>query len=314
MEAFGAGKLRALCVVGEDLAMTEPDVNRARGRLEAGEFLVLQEIFPSETAQFADVLLPGASFAEKTGTFTNTERRIQLVRQAVAPPGQARPDWAIIAELARRVLKLEGRTSVGPYAGWDHAAPDQVMAEVAALTPSYACVTYARLERGDRLHWPVPDTGHPGTPVLHVGRFPRGRGRFHAVDYLPPAERPDPEYPLILTTGRVLYHWHGGELSRRAKGLLEACPEAAVEVSPQDAARAGVSGRGLIRLRSRRGEMTARAVVTDRVAPGVAFGNFHFPGPHNVNRLTIGALDPTAKIPEYKVCAVAIEAVSESRC
>jgi formate dehydrogenase major subunit/formate dehydrogenase alpha subunit len=165
------------------------------------------------------------------------------------------------------------------------------------------------LERGDRLQWPVPNACHSGTPILHVGRFARGRGKFHAVDHLPAAELPDADYPLVLTTGRVLYHWHGGEMSRRAKGLLEACPEAVVEVSPEDAARIGLNGRVLVRVRSRRGEMTAQAVVTDRVAPGVVFGNFHFPGPGNVNNLTIGACDPLARIPEYKVCTVAIEAV-----
>ena len=152
---------------------------------------------------------------------------------------------------------------------------------------------------------------HPGTPILHVGRFPRGQGKFHAIDHLPAAELPDAEYPLVLTTGRVLYHWHGGEMSRRARGLLEAYPEALVEISPEDAAKIGLNGHQAVRVRSRRGEMVARAVVTDRVAPGVVFGNFHFPGPGNVNNLTIGALDPVAKIPEYKVCAVAIEAVAQ---
>jgi formate dehydrogenase alpha subunit len=310
VDAFGAGALRALYVLGEDLAMTEPDVNHARKCLESGEFLVLQEIFPSETSAFADVLLPGASFAEKSGTFTNTERRVQLVRQALSPPGEARPDWAIIAELARRLLTLEGRVPVGPHAAWDYGDAARIMEEVATLTPSYAGVSHARLERGDRLQWPVPDASHPGTPVLHVGGFPRGRGKFHAVDHLPAAELPDADYPLVLTTGRVLYHWHGGEISRRARGLLEAYPEALVEVSPEDAARIGLNGRQLVRVRSRRGEMLARAVVTDRVAPGVVFGNFHFPGTRNVNNLTIGATDPLARIPEYKVCAVALEAVS----
>jgi formate dehydrogenase alpha subunit len=309
VDAFGAGGLRSLYVLGEDLAMTEPDVNHARKCLESGEFLVLQEIFPSETSAFADVLLPGASFAEKSGTFTNTERRVQLVRQAVPPPGKARPEWAIVAELARRVLALEGRLPAGPHADWNYRDPAQIMEEVAALTPSYAGVSHARLERGDQLQWPVPDTNHPGTPILHVGRFPRGRGKFHAIDHLPAAELPDVEYPLVLTTGRVLYHWHGGELSRRARGLLEAYPEALVEISPEDAAKIGLNGRSTVRVRSRRGEMVARAVITDRVAAGVVFGNFHFPGSSNVNNLTIGALDPLAKIPEYKVCAVALETV-----
>jgi formate dehydrogenase major subunit/formate dehydrogenase alpha subunit len=313
VDAFGAGDLHALYVLGEDLAMTEPDVNHARGCLGAGEFLVLQEIFPSETAAFADVLLPGASFAEKAGTFTNTERRVQLVRLAIEPPGEARPDWAVTADLARRVLALEGRVPAGPHAGWDYRDAAQVMDEVCHVTPSYAGVSHARLGRGDRLQWPVPDARHPGTPILHVGRFPCGRGQFHAVDHLPAAERPDADYPLVLTTGRVLYHWHGGALSRRARGLSEAYPEALVEVSPEDAAKVGLSGRQAVRVRSRRGEMVARAVVTDRVAPGVVFGNFHFPGPGNVNNLTIGALDPVAKIPEYKACAVAMEAVTHAQ-
>jgi formate dehydrogenase alpha subunit len=312
VEAFGAGGLRALYVLGEDPALTEPDVNHVRQCLASGEFLVLQEIFPSATAEFADVLLPGVSFAEKAGTFTNTERRFQLVRPAVEPRGEARPDWGITAELARRLLALEGRVPVGPHAGWDYRDPAQVLEEVAALTPSYAGVRPARLERGERLQWPVPGPDQPGTPILHVGRFPRGRGKFHAVDHLPAAELPDAAYPLLLTTGRVLYHWHGGELTRRAQGLLAACPEALVEVSPEDAARARLEGGQRVRVRSRRGEVLARAAVTDRVAAGVVFGNFHFPGPQNVNNLTIGALDPVAKIPEYKVCAVAVEAVAQS--
>jgi formate dehydrogenase alpha subunit len=309
VEAFGSGGIRALYVLGEDLAMTEPDVNHARACLGSGEFLVLQEIFPSETSAFADVLLPGASFAEKSGTFTNTERRVQLVRQAVAPPGEARPDWAVTADLARRILGREGRVPAGPHAAWDYRDPARVMEEIAAVTPSLAGVSHARLGRGERLQWPVPGANHPGTPLLHVGRFPRGRGQFHATDHLPPAELPDADYPLLLTTGRVLYHWHGGEISRRARGLMEVCPEPRVEVSAEDAARIGLNGRPLVRVRSRRGEMVARALVTDRVAPGVVFGNFHFPGPGNVNNLTIGAVDPVAGIPEYKVCAVALEAV-----
>jgi formate dehydrogenase alpha subunit len=311
--AFGGGEIRALYVVGEDPAMTEPDSNQVRKALASGEFLLLQEIFPSETSEFADVLLPGGSFAEKSGTFTNTERRVQLVRQAVDPPGEARPDWAVTAELARRLLALQGRRPAGPHAGWDYRDPAQVMEEVAAVTPSYGGVSHARLERGDRLQWPIPDEAHPGTPILHVGRFVRGRGRFHAVDHLPAAELPDAEYPLVLTTGRVLYHWHGGELTRRARGLLEVYPEPLLEISPQDAVRTGLAGGQVVRVRSRRGEMAARAVVTDRVSPGLVFGTFHFPGPGNVNNLTIGALDPVARIPEYKVCAVAVEPGAEDR-
>jgi formate dehydrogenase major subunit/formate dehydrogenase alpha subunit len=306
--AFGARRVRALYVLGEDLAMTEPDSNHARQALAAGEFLVLQEIFPSETAAFADVLLPGAAFAEKSGTFTNTERCVQLVRPAVKPPSEARPDWAVTAELVRQVLAVEGRGPAGPHAGWDYEGPARIMAEIAALTPSYGGVSHARLEHGERLQWPVPDAQHPGTPILYTGGFPPGRPRFHAVDHLPAAELPDAEYPLLLTTGRVLYHWHGGEISRRAKGLLAAYPGPLVEISPEDAARAGLSAGQWARVRSRRGEMVARALVTDRVSAGVVFGTFHFPGPGNVNNLTVAALDPVARIPEYKVCAVAVEA------
>jgi formate dehydrogenase alpha subunit len=307
----GKGEIKALYILGEDPALTDPDVNHARHCLQQCEFVVLQEIFPSETAAFADVLLPGASFAEKDGTFTNTERRVQMVHQAICPPGQARPDWAITADLGRRLLALEGRHALGPQAGWDYACPAQIMDEIAAVTPSYAGVSHERLERGEQLHWPVKGPDHPGTPILHIGTFTRGLGKFFAVDHLPAKELPDDEFPTVLTTGRVLYHWHGGEMTRRAGGLLAVYPETLVEVSPEDAARLGLNGSHTVRVTSRRGEMVARALVTDRVSPGLIFGNFHFPGAQNVNNLTIAALDPIAKIPEYKVCAVRVEAIPE---
>jgi formate dehydrogenase major subunit/formate dehydrogenase alpha subunit len=276
--------------------------------------VVLQEIFPSETAPVADVLLPGTSWAEKCGTFTNTERRIQLIRQAIAPVGQARPDWAIIAAVAQRTLDRQGLAPVGPQASWTYASPAAIMDEIAAVTAPYAGVSHARLERGDALHWPVPDASHPGTPILHVDRFPSGRGRFFSCEHLPAAELPDGDYPLYLTTGRVLYHWHGGEMTRRVSGLLDIYPRSLVEISPEDAARIGLNGRTRVRVRSRRGEVTAEVVITARVAPGVLFGNFHFPGEQNVNNLTIAALDPVAKIPEYKVCAVRVELAAEESC
>ncbi|MDX1435194.1 MAG: formate dehydrogenase subunit alpha [Anaerolineales bacterium] len=307
--AAGEGRVRALYIMGENPIMTDPDTNHARDCFERGEFLVLQEIFPSETSHYADVLLPGAAFAEKNGTFTNTERRVQPVRRAIDPPGAALPDWQITAELARRILTLEGRSPEGPQAGWEYASAGQIMEEIARVTPSYAGVSYERLERGDPLHWPVKDAGHPGTPILHVGQFARGKGRFHVCEHLPAEELPDEEFPLYLTTGRVLYHWHGAEMTRRSKGLLEIYPETLVEISPEDAARVGLNGQDRVRVRSRRGEMRARAVITKRVPEGVVFGNFHFPGEQNVNNLTIGALDPVAKIPEYKVCAVQVEAL-----
>lgn len=307
IRAAGDGRIRGLYIVGEDPAMTEPDSNHARALLAAAEFVVLQEIFPSETSVYADVLLPGAAFAEKDGTFTNTERRVQRVRQAIAPPGDAWPDWQITSALARRMLELEHRRPVGPQAAWRYDHPGEIMAEIAALTPSYAGVSHRRLARGERLQWPVPDDDHPGTPILHVGKFARGKGKFHVVEHLDAAELPDAEFPLLLTTGRVLYHWHGGELTRRASALATIYPRTVVEINFEDAARVGLADGEVVCVRSRRGEMVAQAAVSDRVAAGVVFGNFHFPGNANVNNLTIDAVDPVAKIPEYKVCAVRLE-------
>ncbi len=305
----GAGKIKGLYIIGENPAMTDPDVTHAQKNLAACEFVVLQEIFPSETAMMADVLLPGTSWAEKEGTYTNTERRIQLGRQAIDPLGESRPDWIIIAELARRIMGREGQIPAGSQASWQYGSPSEIMEEIASLAPSYGGISYERLERGDRLHWPVPALDHPGTPILHVGKFTRGKGKFHVVEHLPPQEMTDSAYPLVLTTGRVLYHWHGAEMTRRAQALRDLYPETVVEISPEDAAKIGLNGRQTVRIRSRRGEMVARALVTDRVCEGLVFGNFHFPGLQNVNNLTIAALDPISKIPEYKVCAVRLEPV-----
>jgi formate dehydrogenase major subunit/formate dehydrogenase alpha subunit len=198
--------------------------------------------------------------------------------------------------------------SPAPYAGWNYANPAQVMEEVAALTPSYAGVSHERLERGDQLQWPVRDPAHPGTPILHIGQFARGLGKFTPIDHLPPAEMPDDDFPMVLSTGRVLYHWHGGEMTRRSKGLLEIYPEALIELNPDDAVHMGVNGKKRVRVTSRRGSIEADAWVTDRVPPGMVYANFHFPEA-SVNELTIGKLDPVAKIPEYKVCAVKVEVV-----
>ncbi|MBB3010042.1 formate dehydrogenase subunit alpha [Cupriavidus alkaliphilus] len=304
ISAAGQRALRALYIVGENPAATDPDLNHVRRSLQSAELVVLQEIFPSDTAEFADVLLPGAAWAEKSGTFTNTERRVQQVRQAIDPPGHARPDWDIVCGLAQRMLALQGSTPAGPQAGWDYASPDDILIEVGMLCPPYAGITPARLSRGETLHWPVPDTSHPGTPILHTECFSRGKGKFHLSEYLPPQELPDADYPLLLTTGRVLAHWHAGEMTRRVPGLLELYRQPLVEISPEDAARLHVAHKQPVRLASRRGEMQALAQVTDRVPPGVVFGNFHFPGEANVNNLTHSALDPLAKIPEFKVCAV----------
>ena len=302
----GEGKVHALYILGEDPVLTDPDANHVKECLSACDFIVLQEIFPSATSEFADVLLPGASFAEKDGTFTNTERRIQRVRQAIDPVGEAKPDWWITTQLAKRMIALDGHVPIGKQADWEYAHPSAIMAEIAALTPSYAGVTYERLERGDRLQWPVKSIDHPGTPILHVGQFARGKGKFAPIEHIPPAEEPCDEFPMVLSTGRVLYHWHGGEMTRRAKGLMEVYGQALVEVNPEDGQKLGLNGKSRVRVTSRRGSIEAEAWVTDRVPPGMVYANFHFPE-SPANELTIAALDPVAKIPEYKVCAVKIE-------
>lgn len=304
---LGTRKLRGLYILGENPVMTDPNTNHVRDCLTTAEFVVLQEIFPSETSQYADVLLPGTTFAERTGTFTNTDRRIQLFHDAIPSYQTSRPDWEILQDLANRSLQQQQRTPLGPHSRWDYQSPADIMKEIAALTPQYAGVNYDRLQAGERLQWPVKHSEHPGTPILHVGEFTRGKGRFHAVEHLPPQECPDDEYPFLMTTGRVIYHWHGGEMTRRSAGLASVYNTPLVELNPQDAQRLGITNGDSLRIRSRRGLLEASATVTERVSPGLLFGNFHFPGTHNVNNVTNDAVDPTAKIPEYKVCAVRIE-------
>jgi formate dehydrogenase alpha subunit len=301
------GRVRGMYVIGENPMTSDPDLNHVRHALQHAEFMVVQELFFSETSHFADVVLPAASFAEKEGTFTNTERRIQRVRKAAPSPGVAMPDLWIVSELARRLLDLGAASPdpAAPHAGWDYESPSDVMREINALTPIYAGVTYARLDRGVHLQWPVRDRNHAGTPVLHVGKFSRGLGRFVAAEHMPPAELPDQDYPLMLTTGRVLYHWHGAEMTRRARGLTAVYPEALIEINPKDAQQAGIAEGEMIRLASRRGEIAAKARLTERVGTGLVFATFHFPE-SAANFLTNPALDPQAKIPEFKVCAVKV--------
>ena len=309
MPAAASGKLKALYILGENPIMSDPDTNHIRHALDTLDFMVLQEIFPSETADYADVLLPGVTFAEKEGTFTNTERRVQRVHQAIQPIGNARQDWEITQEIARRVIELGSRKpGEAPHAAWNYTSPADIMAEINALAPSYAGISYERLDHGERLHWPVKDSEHGGTPILHVGKFARGLGKFAATVHVPPVEMPDKDYPMLLSTGRVLYHWHGGEMTRRAEGLMEVYGQSLVELNPDDARRLGVNGNKRVRVASRRGVIEAEAWVTDRVPPGMVYANFHFPEV-NANQLTIAALDPIAKIPEYKICAVKVELV-----
>jgi formate dehydrogenase major subunit/formate dehydrogenase alpha subunit len=309
MPAAAEGDLKVLYVLGEDPIMSDPDTSHIRKALQTCDLVVLQEIFPSETAPYADVMLPGVSFAEKDGTFTNTERRVQMVNKAIESPGEAKPDWWIISELAKKILTGENRqVKEAEYSTWEYQDTDQIMAEIAALTPIYAGVSHQRLINGGSLQWPVKDAEHPGTPILHIGQFSRGKGQFNPIEHVPPAELPDKEYPMLLSTGRVLFHWHGGQMTRRSKGLLEIYPEALIEVNDLDAEKLGLNGNKRVRVSSRRGSIEAQAMVTDRVPPGMVFANFHFPQA-SANELTIAALDPVAKIPEYKVCAVKVESI-----
>ena len=303
-------RIHALYILGENPVMTDPDTNHIRKCLEAVEFLVLQDIFPTETSEYADVLLPGVSFAEKTGTFTNTERRVQMVREAISPLGEAKPDWQIISDVATRILNAspERVDMEAQFAAWNYQSTQQVMSEINALTPSYSGITHERLEKGERLQWPCPSKDHLGTPILHKKQFTRGLGKFAAVEHIPPAEMPNDDYPMILSTGRVLYHWHGGEMTRRAKGLMKVYGEALIELNPEDAGKIGINGKKTVRITSRRGSIEAEAWITDRVPPGMVYANFHFPET-SANLLTGPALDPVAKIPEYKVTAVKVELV-----
>jgi formate dehydrogenase alpha subunit len=301
VDAAGDG-VRGLYIMAENSLLSDPDVNHVRATFERLEFLVVQDIFVTETAQMADVILPGACFAEKDGTFTNTERRVQRVRKAVEPPGEARADWQILCQLASRLTPHALR-----FSGWDYPSPANIMDEMATLTPIYGGLAYDRLE-GRGLQWPCPDADHPGTPYLHQGRFARGKGRFVPAEHRPPAELPDDDYPLLLTTGRVLFHYHTGTMTRRSPTLTDQVNEPFVEIHPNDAARLEVAPGDRVRVRSRRGEVEVAARVTETVPTGVIFMPFHF-AEAPANALTHAALDPTAKIPEYKVCAVQVTRV-----
>jgi len=301
-DAVEAGAVRAFYIMGEDPLTSEPNLNHARHVLEKLELLVCQDIFLNTTGQMADVILPSVSFAEKDGTFTNSDRRVQLVRRAVAPVGQSRPDWEIVCDLARR---LEARLGVIPSAGWDYAHPSEIWEEMRRVTPEFAGITYERLEREGGVHWPCPSPDHPGTPYLFAESFPRGRGKFWTLEYGTDSEQPDREYPFILSTGRVLYHWHGGTLSRRSK-LDEVWPEATVEIHTADAQHLGVTTGDWVEVTSRRGAIQLRVLVSDRSAPGMVFIPFHFVEAA-ANVLTMDRLDPRAKIPDFKVCAVRLQ-------
>ncbi len=292
------GDIKALYVVGENPLLSDPDLHHVEEAMEKVDFIVVQDIFLSETARFADVVLPSACFAEKDGTFSNTERRVQRVRKAVSAPGKARPDWEILCDIATRM-------------GYpmNYVSSEEIFEEIRTLTPSYAGISYQRIENGG-LQWPCPTQEHPGTPYLHKdGNFSRGLGAFTAIDYIPPGEVPDDEYPLTLTTGRILFHYHTGTMTRRASALNEHVPEGELEINPEQANALQIKNGELVRVSTRRSSLEIKAKVTEAVAPGVIFMTFHF-AETPANLLTSSEfLDPVAKIPEYKVSAAKVEKI-----
>ena len=301
-DCFGAmadGRIRGAFIFGEDPVRTDPDTHHVLRALSALDFLVVDDLFLTETAKYADVVLPGRSYAEKEGTFTNTERRVQRVRKAVDGPAGARLDTEIFTEVMRRM-------------GYDQPtlAPAQVMDEIASLTPSYGGVSHTRLDgaevAGRGLQWPCPTPEHPGTPILHVGGFARGKGAYSLGEYRAPAELPSEEYPLVLMTGRVLAHYNACAMTGRTPGIDEIDGRSFIELNEADAARAGVVDGDVVRVTSRRGEVTCAARVSGKTNPGEAWMPLHFQD-GNCNWLTNAALDPIARVPELKVCAVRVE-------
>ena len=291
------GKLNVIYIMGENPMMSDPDINHVKEALNKVEFLVVQDIFLTETAELADVVLPATSFAEKEGTFTTTDRRVQMVRKAIDPIGDSKPDWQIICDLARRMGSKE----------FEYSSPADIMNEIASLTPIYGGMAFERLQEVG-LQWPCPSKEHPGTPYLHKGAFSRGKGKFFGIEFKEPAELPDEEYPLILTTGRVIFHFHTGTMTRKTALLNRESPTGFVEINPEDARELSIVDGEKVLVQSRRGEIEISAKVTSKVPPRVIFIPFHF-AECAANVLTNPALDPAAKIPEFKVCAARVKKI-----
>ena len=292
-----AGNVKALYIIGEDPMRSDPNEGHVREALEKLEFLVVQEIFMNKTAEFADVILPGASFAEKNGTFTNSERRVQRVRKAIEPLADSRPDWQIVCDISEQLGYPMQYTDT-----------DEVMDEMASLTPSYAGISFERIEK-EGLQWPCPDKDHPGTKYLHAGgRFTRGRGAFQAIEHRPPAEEPDDEYPFILTTGRMLFHYNVGTMTRKTHVLNREYPGNFVEINPNDAGRLGIAENADCTVSTRRGRIIVRAEVNEKIKEGVIWLPFHFTETPT-NALTNDAFCPISRTGEYKACAAKVEPV-----
>lgn len=297
IDRAGKGEIKFLHIMGENPMISDPDLNHVEEALKNTAFLVVQDIFLTETAHLADVVLPAASFAEKDGSFTNTERRVQRVRKAVSAPGEAKADWVILMELMNRL----GLATTYP-------SPAAIMEEIAQVTPPYGGISFDRLER-ETLQWPCPSLDHPGTRYLHKDSFARGKGLFKPVEYQASAELPDGDYPYLLTTGRILYHYHTNTMTGREEGLMNLHPRSFIEISPMTAQKLAIREGDRVSVTSRRGELTSTARVTDRIEGNVVFMPFHF-ADGAANLLTNSALDPLAKIPELKVCAVKIARLS----
>ncbi|GMQ78348.1 MAG: formate dehydrogenase subunit alpha [Anaerolineae bacterium] len=300
-----SGLVRGIYVLGENPMMSEPNQNHTREALEKLDFLVCQDIFINETGEMADVILPATSFAEKDGTFTNTDRRVQRCRTAVPPVGDSRPDWEILSDLGRRIEKKMG---VRLSNGFDYEDPEEIWEEMRQVTPEFWGIDYARIDREGGVHWPCPDFDHPGTPFLFAETFPRGKGKFWSVNYSTESEQPDSEYPFNLSTGRVLYHWSGSTMSGRSS-LEEIYPEATCEIHPSDAAELDVETGDWIDVISRRGRISLRVLVTGRSPKKTVFIPFHF-AEAAANKLTLDRIDERAKIPDYKNSAVRIEKIN----
>ena len=293
------GDIRAFFIMGEDPMTSEPNLNHTRGAIEHLDLVVCQDIFINSTGAMADVILPSCSFAEKDGTFTNSDRRIQRVRKAIEPVGESRSDWEILCDLAQRMGQ---RLGVATSAGWNYQHPAEIWEEMRMLTPEFWGVTYDRLDKEGGVHWPCPDEDHPGTPFLFAETFPRGKGKFWSPEFGTESEIPDEEYPFILSTGRVLYHWSGATMTGNS-AIDELWPEATVEINPSDAKHLGLETGDWVEVSSRRGSIRVRSMVSERSPAGLVFIPFHFVEAA-ANLLTMDKVDLRAKIPDFKVCAV----------
>ena len=295
-DAAIAGRLKGLWIIGYDVAQTDPNLKKVHEALKRVEFLVVQDLFLSETTKFAHLVLPGASFLEKDGTFTNLERRIQRIRKAVEPPNGILPDWRVVCEVSNRM---------GYPMPYQH--PSEIMDEIAKLTPMCAGVSYDRLDQHAGLQWPVPTATHEGTALMHQETFPKGKAHFVGVDYLPPGEAPTAEYPFVLTTGRILQHYNCGAQTRRTD-ILELVDTDVLEMHPADMEGLHLRDGEIVRLVSARGDALLPAVGSERVLPGHLFTSFHFPA-STVNELLSSSADESSKCPEYKVSAVRVEPI-----